>query len=75
MSEITIPEGVTAIGDEVFMNCDSLVKVTIPKSVTKIGNNLFRDCPNKVVIYGEKDSYAETYANNKDIPFKEIIKK
>ena len=74
-SEITIPEGVTTIGDEVFSNCDNLVKVTIPKSVTKIGKWLFRDCPNKVVIYGEKDSYAETYANNKDIPFKEIIKK
>ncbi|WP_455523292.1 leucine-rich repeat protein [Porphyromonas endodontalis] len=40
----TIPNSVTAIGDEAFSGCDSLTQITIPDSVTSIGNNAFQGC-------------------------------
>ena len=41
---ITIPYGVTSIGDEVFAHCTGLKKVTIPGSVKSIGERAFSDC-------------------------------
>ena len=44
--DLTVPEGVTRIGTQAFMNelgC-ALQHVTIPKSVTEIGNNAFKLC-------------------------------
>ena len=43
-------------------------KVIIPDTVTSIGNYAFHKCDN-ITIYGYKNSYAETYANENDIPF------
>ena len=37
----TIPNSVTAIGDEAFSGCDSLTQITIPESVYSIGENPF----------------------------------
>ena len=50
---------------------NAIKKVVIPSSVTKIGNNSFYNCTN-VTIYGWFGSYAETYANNNNIPFASI---
>ena len=36
--DVVIPDGVTAIGNEKFMECVELNGVTIPDSVTSIGN-------------------------------------
>lgn len=41
---VTIPEGVTEIGDTAFIGCTSLASVTIPSSVTKIGQSAFASC-------------------------------
>ena len=41
---VTIPNGVTGIGDHSFYGCGSLTSVTIPKSVTTIGNSSFANC-------------------------------
>jgi hypothetical protein len=41
---ITIPEGVTSIGERTFSSCTSLTSVTIPKSVTSIGESAFSSC-------------------------------
>ncbi|MGM9531268.1 leucine-rich repeat protein, partial [Intestinibacter sp.] len=71
-TEFTVPDTVTTIGDNAFALCENLVKVTIPKSVTKIGQGIFEECAKEVTIYGEKGSYAQTYANNNKIPFKTI---
>ena len=43
-SSLTIGNGVTSIGDEVFWNCSSLTSITIPDSVTTIGESAFNDC-------------------------------
>ena len=44
--DVTIPDGVTSIGDYAFYNCNSLESVTIPDSVTSIGYDAFYGCSN-----------------------------
>jgi len=44
LTSITIPEGVTSIGDEAFSNCYGLTSITIPERVTSIGKDAFEDC-------------------------------
>ena len=41
---VVIEEGVTSIGYDAFMNCQSLLSVTIPSSVTSIGDDAFWFC-------------------------------
>ena len=48
---ITIPEGVTSIGDYAFYYCPSLTSITIPASVTSIGNNAFYNTPSSIKVY------------------------
>ncbi len=43
-TSITIPEGVTSIGDGAFIGCSSLTSITIPEGVTSIGDTAFADC-------------------------------
>lgn len=71
-TEFTVPDTITSIGAGAFSDCENLVKVTIPKTVTKIGDDIFEGGSEDVTIYGEKGSYAETYANKFGIPFKAI---
>ncbi|WP_204266931.1 leucine-rich repeat protein, partial [Citrobacter youngae] len=42
--EITIPEGVTVIGDEAFATCESLEYVSLPDSMETLHNGLFSGC-------------------------------
>ena len=44
VTEITIPDGVTEIGEGAFYFCGSLKTINIPKSVTRIGNLAFTGC-------------------------------
>ena len=44
--DVTIPDGITIIGDEVFKNKTNIVSVSIPNSVTSIGDYAFEDCNN-----------------------------
>ncbi len=41
---VSIPEDVTNIGDQAFLNCEGLTEVTIPEGVTRIGNDAFGGC-------------------------------
>lgn len=42
--EVTIPSGVTRIGQYAFRGCTGLTSVTIPSSVTSIGSDAFSGC-------------------------------
>ena len=39
-----VPEGVTEIADEAFMDCQSLSAISLPSTLTKIGNYAFKRC-------------------------------
>ncbi len=60
--DVTIPDGVTSIGEKAFYECSKLTSVTIPNGVTSIGAEAFRDCysltsvtiPSGVTSIGER---------------------
>ena len=62
-TSITIPNGVTSIGNYAFSYCSGLTSVTIPNSVTSIGSYAFNGCTGltRVTIPGSVtsiDDYA-----------------
>lgn len=44
LTSVTIPNSVTNIGNQAFMNCSNLIKVSIGDSVSDIGNEAFSGC-------------------------------
>ena len=44
LTNVTIGNGVTSIGDSAFRGCSGLTSITIPDSVTSIGGSAFSDC-------------------------------
>ena len=72
LTSITLPDSVTSLGWYVFEDCTALTSVTIPYSVTSIGEDAFYGCTLLTTIYGYTGSYAETYANENDIPFETL---
>ena len=44
LTDITISESVTSIGNDAFRDCSGLTGITIPESVTSIGGDAFRGC-------------------------------
>ena len=61
---------VTKIHKNAFKDCDKLELVKIPKSVSEIDKDTFKDCKN-VTISGKIDSYANNFADENKIDFKE----
>ncbi len=54
MTNITIPNSVTSIGDAAFSDCSNLASVTIPDSVESVGYQAFYGCDN-AVFYVESE--------------------
>jgi len=54
VKSISIPDSVTAIGDNAFSGCTALASLTIPASVTSIGAEAFKNCANlaTLVVFG-----------------------
>ncbi len=44
--ELTIPKGITSIGNNAFRHCSNLISVILSEDVQSIGNNAFSDCYN-----------------------------
>ena len=51
ISQISLPESVTAIGDSAFYNCGGLTELTIPEGIMSIGNHAFEECVNLSTLY------------------------
>ena len=76
LSEYTIPDSVTSIGNYAFSGCTSLTSITIPDSVTSIGNDAFRECssltsitiPDSVTSIGSSAFYNCTSLTSVTIP-------
>ena len=60
ITSVSLPDGLTSIGDGAFLGCSSLTSVTLPNSVTSIGGLAFQNCssltsitiPNSVTSIG-----------------------
>ena len=72
LTEYSIPDGVTSIGNHAFYYCSSLTNITIPNSITSIGNHAFYYCraltrvtiPNSVTSIGiHTFSYCSSLTN------------
>lgn len=44
VTSVTIPDSVTSISDDAFVNCPQLTNISIPNSVTYIGFSAFNSC-------------------------------
>lgn len=72
---IQLPETIKQIDNKAFYSTLYLNAIKIPASVTEIGEDAFEHDSkyhtNKKIIYGEKGSFAETYAKNNKYDFYE----
>ena len=68
---IKLPETCESIGNYAFYNCSSLTEIFIPKSVTEINPNAFTGI-NGLTIKGNRNSYAQTFANANGINFETV---
>ena len=71
LEEVLIPNTVAKIDECAFEKCSNLVIATFYSSNTSIAKNSFRNC-NNLIICGYIASTAKKYANDNNIPFKEI---
>ena len=71
--ESVVINGAEEIDSYAFANCPNLSKVIIGDSVTEINDTAFDNDPN-LKIYGFANSYAQTYAQEHNIPFVEMVK-
>ncbi len=63
---MSIPNGVTSIGEDAFWDCSGLASVTIPTNVTSIGADAFRGCSGLTSVaipYGVTSIGSETFEN------------
>ena len=78
LTSVTLPGGITAIGNYAFTNCVSLAGITIPEGVTSIGDGAFQYCdsmervdlPDSVASIGER-AFAETGLRTLTLPANE----
>lgn len=66
LKTVVIEDGVEVIGEKAFCNCDLLESVTIPASVTEMIKPFVNS--NNVTIYTTAGSYAETWAEENNVP-------
>ena len=61
-SSFVIPNSVTSIGEEAFLNCHELTSLVIPNSVTTVERSAFKGCPLHTLKIGSSLSHIDKYA-------------
>ena len=61
VTEYTIPDSVTTIGNNAFYGCTNLISVNIPESVNSIENSAFSDCQNLKSVVIPEGIYSVGY--------------
>ena len=64
VKSVTLPSGCKEIDWFAFYGCYALTTIYINTSVESIGYGAFEGCSKSLVIYCEKDSFAEKYAQS-----------
>ena len=59
MTELTLPNSITSIGDYAFVDCSGLTELSLPNSVTSIGESAFIGCSGleKITVDGGNKRY------------------
>ena len=73
ITTVILPQQMTTIGQYAFGNCVKLQEITINRKVNAIDATAF-SYPSKMKIFGVKNTYAETFANENDITFEALNK-
>ena len=62
IATVSLPTGITRLGNNAFQNCTNLQSIDIPYTVDTIGENCFNGCRNLITIncYALTPPYAET---------------
>ena len=61
VKKLVIPDGVTGICTEAFLECKNLAEATVPASVTSIGEYAFKNTADGLTVKVESGSFAESY--------------
>lgn len=69
LQKVILPQTIRTIEEKAFFNDKQLEEVYIPASVEKISKDAFGECEN-LTLYVEKGSYAETFAKENKLPYK-----
>jgi len=70
LTDVTLSEGVTSVGNSVFYNCTGLTNVSFPNTLNSIGNSLFSGCTS--LIY---NTYGDIqYLGNSEVPYLVLVK-
>jgi len=72
LNTVVLPDSVTIIDKEAFYGCKGLTDIIIPASVQSIDKKAFEGARN-VTFTVEKDSYAQRVAENRRIPFIQMV--
>jgi hypothetical protein len=68
-ADVTIPEGITSIGNRAFAGCHYIEVLTIPESVTYIAEDAFEGWYGDTTLRVVEGSYAAQYAEKNEFPY------
>lgn len=68
LQKVILPQTIETIGSRAFAACPALKEVYLPGSVVSISEDAFDKSP-KVTLFVEKDSYAEKFAAEHEMPY------